>query len=71
VQLGSGELAATVIFPAGATQKPQDVQLDLSSGVTKQGATPANNTVIRELQHERCHAHRRWLHRFARRRRFR
>ena len=46
VQLGAGEQGATVSFPADATQIPKDIDVSLSSGVTKMGATPVNNTVI-------------------------
>ena len=46
VKVGTGEQAAMVSFPADATQTTQNIEVALSSDVTKMGATPVNNTVI-------------------------
>jgi alpha-tubulin suppressor-like RCC1 family protein len=46
VTLGKGAQTATLTFPVGATSTPETIEVALSSGVDKQGGTPANGTVV-------------------------
>jgi hypothetical protein len=46
VPLGQGAEYVVVFFPVGATSAPETIEIALSSGVEKQGATPANGVSV-------------------------